>query len=126
MIVLWRLWRGVSECIWQESGVRLSVLCWCFWQEPGSSCHEDFFTFNLSCKEILINVKLPVRFAKIVNAATNFRVLVVAPVRCMVVVSVACKLTGINRLLMKITLCESNRSYFHSDLELIFSWKHVT
>jgi hypothetical protein len=40
-------------CVWQESGVRRSVLCWCVWQESGFSLHEDVFTFNLVYNEIL-------------------------------------------------------------------------
>jgi hypothetical protein len=36
--------RGV--CVWRESGVRRSVLCWCIWQESDSSHREDVFTFN--------------------------------------------------------------------------------
>jgi hypothetical protein len=34
-------------CVWQESGVRQSVLCWCVWQESDFSCHDVAFTFNL-------------------------------------------------------------------------------
>jgi hypothetical protein len=37
-------------CVWQESGVRRSVLCWCVWQESGFSRHEEIFTFNLLLK----------------------------------------------------------------------------
>jgi hypothetical protein len=40
-------------CVWLESGVRQSVLCWCIWQESGVSHHEDVFTFNLLHNEIL-------------------------------------------------------------------------
>jgi hypothetical protein len=40
-------------CVWRESGVRRSVLCWCVWQESGFSHREDVFTFNLVYKEIL-------------------------------------------------------------------------
>jgi hypothetical protein len=32
---------------WRESGVRLSVLCWCVWLECGLSHREDVFTLNL-------------------------------------------------------------------------------
>jgi hypothetical protein len=39
-------------CVWRESGVRRSVLCWCVWQESGFSRREDVFTFNLLHKEI--------------------------------------------------------------------------
>jgi hypothetical protein len=37
-------------CVWRESGVRRSVLCWCVWQESGLSRCEDVFTFNLFYK----------------------------------------------------------------------------
>jgi hypothetical protein len=37
--------------VWRESGVRLSVLSWCVWQERGFSRREDVITFNF-----LINV----------------------------------------------------------------------
>jgi hypothetical protein len=40
-------------CVWRESVVRRSVLCWCVWQESGFSRREDVFTFNLLCKDIL-------------------------------------------------------------------------
>jgi hypothetical protein len=40
-------------CVWRESGVRRSVLCWCVWQESDFSRREDVFTFNLVYKEIL-------------------------------------------------------------------------
>jgi hypothetical protein len=52
-------------CIWQESGVRWLVLCWCFLQESGFSHREDVFTFNLFFKEIFFNFVLSVQFAKI-------------------------------------------------------------
>jgi hypothetical protein len=39
-------------CVCQESGVRRSVLCWCFWQRAGFSRREDVFTFNLLCNEM--------------------------------------------------------------------------
>jgi hypothetical protein len=42
-----------GACVWRESVVRRSVLCWCVWQEFGFSRREDFFTFNLPRKEIL-------------------------------------------------------------------------
>jgi hypothetical protein len=31
---------------WWESGVRLSVLCWCVWQESGFSRREDVSTYR--------------------------------------------------------------------------------
>jgi hypothetical protein len=34
-------------CVWWESGVRRSVLCWCIRQESGFSCREDVFTLSL-------------------------------------------------------------------------------
>jgi hypothetical protein len=34
-------------CVWRDSGVRRSVLCWCVWQESGFSHREDVITFNL-------------------------------------------------------------------------------
>jgi hypothetical protein len=37
-------------CVWRESGVRRSILCWCVWQESGFSHREDVFTFNLLLK----------------------------------------------------------------------------
>jgi hypothetical protein len=40
-------------CIWQKSGVRQSVLCWCVWEECGFGPFEDVFTFSLVHKEIL-------------------------------------------------------------------------
>jgi hypothetical protein len=39
-------------CVWRESGVRRSVLCWCVWQESGFSRREDVSTINLLYKEI--------------------------------------------------------------------------
>jgi hypothetical protein len=33
-------------CVWRESGVRRSGLCWCVWQESGFSRREDVFTFK--------------------------------------------------------------------------------
>jgi hypothetical protein len=51
-------------CLWQESGVGWSVLCWCVWQESGFSRREDVFTFNL-LKIKIITFVLPMRFAKI-------------------------------------------------------------
>jgi hypothetical protein len=40
-------------CVWRESGVRGSVLCWCVWQESGFNRHEDVFIFNSLYKEML-------------------------------------------------------------------------
>jgi hypothetical protein len=40
-------------CVWQDSGVRLSVLCWCVCQESGFSCREDVSTFNLLNEDVL-------------------------------------------------------------------------
>jgi hypothetical protein len=40
-------------CVWRESGVRQSVLCWCVWQESGFSRREGVFTINLLYKEKL-------------------------------------------------------------------------
>jgi hypothetical protein len=40
-------------CVWRESGVRRSVLCWCIWQESGFSRREDIFAFDLLHLEIL-------------------------------------------------------------------------
>jgi hypothetical protein len=40
-------------CVWRESGVRRSVLCWCAGQESGFSHREDVVTFNLLDKEML-------------------------------------------------------------------------
>jgi hypothetical protein len=34
--------------VWRESGVRLSVLCLCVWQESGFSRSEDVSTFDLT------------------------------------------------------------------------------
>jgi hypothetical protein len=48
-------------CFRRQSGVRLSVLCRCVWQESGFSCREDVFTFNLVYKEIIFYFQL--RFA---------------------------------------------------------------
>jgi hypothetical protein len=31
-------------CVWRESEVGQSVLCWCVWQESGFSCREDVLT----------------------------------------------------------------------------------
>jgi hypothetical protein len=39
-------------CIWQESGVVRSVLCWRLCQKSGSSCREGIFTCNLFQKEV--------------------------------------------------------------------------
>jgi hypothetical protein len=33
-------------CVWRESGVRRSVLCWRVWQESGFSRREDVFTLK--------------------------------------------------------------------------------
>jgi hypothetical protein len=33
-------------CVWWESGVWRSVLCWCVWQESGFSRREDVFTLK--------------------------------------------------------------------------------
>jgi hypothetical protein len=53
---------GIKKCkqgeVWlclhlAESGVRRSVLCWCFRQESGFSRREDVFTFDLAYKDIL-------------------------------------------------------------------------
>jgi hypothetical protein len=44
-------------CIWQESGVRELVLCWCIWQKSGFSCHDEVFTINLLYKEICMFCK---------------------------------------------------------------------
>jgi hypothetical protein len=41
-------------CVWRESEVRRSVLCWCVWQESGFGRLEDVFTFNLLYKDILL------------------------------------------------------------------------
>jgi hypothetical protein len=30
-------------CVWRDFGIRLSVLCWCVWQESGFSRREDVF-----------------------------------------------------------------------------------
>jgi hypothetical protein len=43
-------------CVWRESGVRLSVLCWCVWQESGFSRREDVFIFTLVYKDIILNI----------------------------------------------------------------------
>jgi hypothetical protein len=40
-------------CLWRESGVRRSVLCWCVWQESGFSRSDYVFIRNLLFKEIL-------------------------------------------------------------------------
>jgi hypothetical protein len=40
-------------CVWRESGVRRSVLCWRVWQESGFSRSEDVFRFNLVYEDIL-------------------------------------------------------------------------
>jgi hypothetical protein len=40
-------------CVWRESEVRLSVLCWCVWQESGFSCLDDIPRFNLVYKVML-------------------------------------------------------------------------
>jgi hypothetical protein len=37
-------------CVWRESGVRQSILCWCIWQGYGFSRREDVFTLNLVYK----------------------------------------------------------------------------
>jgi hypothetical protein len=50
-------------CVWRESGIRRSVLCWCVWQEFGFSRREDVFTLNLLYTEIFINVVLKIKFA---------------------------------------------------------------
>jgi hypothetical protein len=38
-----------GDCVWRESGVRRSVLCWCIWQEP-VTCYK-FCTFSATCKD---------------------------------------------------------------------------
>jgi hypothetical protein len=43
--------RSGGICVWRESGVRGSVLCWCVWDESGFSRREDVFKFNLVEKE---------------------------------------------------------------------------
>jgi hypothetical protein len=45
---------GSAEvCVWWESRVRHSVLCFCVWQVSGFSRREKVFVFNLVYKEIL-------------------------------------------------------------------------
>jgi hypothetical protein len=53
-------------CVWRESGVKWSVLCWCVWQESGFSRREDVVTFNLLKKRDFINFVLSMRFGKII------------------------------------------------------------
>jgi hypothetical protein len=36
-----------GDCIWRESGVRRSVLSWCFSHESGFSRREDVFYIDL-------------------------------------------------------------------------------
>jgi hypothetical protein len=43
-------------CFWRESGVRLSVLCLCVWQQYAFSRRENVFTFNLLCEEVHIYI----------------------------------------------------------------------
>jgi hypothetical protein len=57
-------------CVWQESGVRRSVLCWCVWQESGLSRREDVFTLNLLKINIYKFCTFNVIFVD--NAAINF------------------------------------------------------
>jgi hypothetical protein len=45
----WRLWWSLSESVWRESRVRLSVLRWHFEQETYLNRREDVSTFNLAC-----------------------------------------------------------------------------
>jgi hypothetical protein len=52
-------------CVWRESGVRRSVLCWSVWLESGFRSCEVVFTFNVLYKEIFINFVLSMQFAKI-------------------------------------------------------------
>jgi hypothetical protein len=52
-------------CVWWESGVKRSVLCWCVWQESGFSRSKDVFTFNLLYKEMFTDFVLSMRLAKI-------------------------------------------------------------
>jgi hypothetical protein len=62
-----RLWWIVAETASGgslKSGVRMSVLFWCFWQESGFSRREDVFTFNLVYKEMFISSVLSIGFAK--------------------------------------------------------------
>jgi hypothetical protein len=40
-------------CVWWESGIRRSVLCWCVWQECDFSRREDV-RFKKFYKEILL------------------------------------------------------------------------
>jgi hypothetical protein len=40
-------------CVWQESGVRRSVLCWRVLKESGLSRFEIVFIYDLLFKEIL-------------------------------------------------------------------------
>jgi hypothetical protein len=47
------LWWALAGSVWPESEVRLSVLCWCVWQESGFIRLEDVFTFNLLYNKIL-------------------------------------------------------------------------
>jgi hypothetical protein len=44
------MWSG-GVCVWPESGVRLSVLCSCVWQESGFNHREGVFIFNLLYKD---------------------------------------------------------------------------
>jgi hypothetical protein len=46
------VWSG-EACVWRESGVRRSVLCWGVCHESGLSRCEDVFTFDLVHDEIL-------------------------------------------------------------------------
>jgi hypothetical protein len=50
-------------CVWRESGVRRSVLCWC--EGSGVSSRADVLTFNLVYKFFFRNLVLSMQFAKI-------------------------------------------------------------
>jgi hypothetical protein len=40
-------------CVWQESGVRRLILCWCDQRESGFSRREDVFAFYSLYTELL-------------------------------------------------------------------------
>jgi hypothetical protein len=56
-------------CIWRESGVRQSALCWRVWQEYCAGCRQDLFTWHLLHEQNFIHFffVISVRFAKIMN-----------------------------------------------------------
>jgi hypothetical protein len=52
-------------CIWRESGIKRSGLCFYVWQESVFSRSENVFTLNLVFFINFINFTIPMRFAKI-------------------------------------------------------------